>query len=131
MARATLEGIAFSLRHALEPIRGAGVDTHRVIVVGGLAQSALMRQILAAVLETPLRPLASAEQSALGAALLAAVHAGFFSSLDDACTHAVHYEQVVEPITQQVELYRELYVHYRDLYPALKETMHALGAGRR
>ncbi len=130
LARAALEGIAFSLRHALEPLRGAGVDTHRVIVAGGLAQSTLMRQILAAVLETPLLPLSSAEQSALGAALLAAVHAGFFGSLDEACLRAVHYEPPVEPVAQQVPLYRELYGHYRELYPALKETMHALGAHR-
>ncbi len=138
MARAVLEGIAFSLRHALEPLRGAGVDTTPAgvlrtpaILAGGLAQSTLMRQILAAVLETPLRPLASAEQSALGAALLAAAHAGFFSSLDEACARAVHYEPLIEPDAEQVPLYRELYVHYRELYPALKETMHALGTARR
>jgi xylulokinase len=131
LARAALEGIALSLRHALEPLQGAGVSTQRVIVAGGLAQSTLMRQILAAVLETPLLPLASAEQSAFGAALLAAVHAGFFSSLDEACGRAVHYEPAVEPVAQQVPFYRELYIHYRELYPALKDAMHALAADRR
>ena len=130
MARAALEGIAFSLRHALEPLREAGVDTRRVIVAGGLAQNELMRQILAAVLETPLLPLASAEQSALGAALLAALHARFFGSLDEACTAAVHYEPLVEPIAQQVPLYRAQYVQYRALYPALKDAMHALATDR-
>ena len=130
MARAALEGIAFSLRHALESMRGAGVDTRHTILTGGLAQSTLMRQILATVLETSLRPLASAEQSALGSALLAAVYAGFFSGLDEACARAVHYEPMVDPVTAQIQMYGELYGYYRDLYPALKESMHALSVTR-
>jgi xylulokinase len=130
LARAALEGIVFSLRHALEPLRDAGVDTRRVIVAGGLAQSTVVRQILAAVLQTPLLPLASAEQSALGAALLAALHAGFFGTLEEACNAAVHYDPPVEPVAQQIPVYRELYAHYRELYPALKDVMHALEAQR-
>jgi xylulokinase len=126
LARAVLEGIAFSLRHACEPLEEAGVETQRVILSGGLAQSALMRGILSSVLDRPLLPLASVEQSALGAALLAACHAGFFSSLDEACAAAVRYEAPVEPSSADAARYRLLYSHYRSLYPLLKTTMHEL-----
>jgi len=123
IARAALEGIAFSLRHALEPLREAGVETHRVVLVGGLARSPLVRRIVAGVVRQPLLPLASAEQSALGSALLAAVHVGFFTSLDEACGVAVHYEAPVEPVSADAARYEQLYAQYRGVYPLLRETM--------
>ena len=71
-------------------------------------------------------PLKTAEQSALGAALLAAVHAGFFPSLEEGCAAAVRYGEPVEPESEAMEVYAALYARYRELYPALREEMHAL-----
>jgi xylulokinase len=126
LARAALEGIAFSLRQALEPLHAAGAPASRVLVAGGLAQSPLMRRILASVLDMPLVPLAAAEQSALGGALLAAVAAGFFRDLDQACEAAVRYEPAIEPEPALVACYRSRYALYRELYPALRHTLRAL-----
>jgi xylulokinase len=126
IARAALEGIAYSLRHALEPMRAAGVETEHVVLAGGLSRNQVVRAILAGVLNEPLLPLVAAEQSALGAALLAAVHAGFFTTLDDACATAIRFEAPVVPLTDDVTRYAELYARYRGLYPALRTTMHGL-----
>jgi xylulokinase len=127
LARAALEGVAMSLRHALEPLQAAGVRADRVILAGGLARSALMRAIIAGVLDRPITPLETAEQSALGAALLAGVHAGFSPSLEAACGAMVQCGPPVAPDPDHVDRYAELYGRYRGLYPALRETMHALG----
>jgi xylulokinase len=94
-----------------------------VVLVGGLARSPLVRRIVAGVVRQPLLPLASAEQSALGSALLAAVHVGFFTSLDEACGVAVHYEAPVEPVSADAARYEQLYAQYRGVYPLLRETM--------
>jgi xylulokinase len=126
LARAVLEGIAFSLRHALEPLQEAGVRPARAILAGGAAQHPSMRRIMADVLEQPMTPLETAEQSALGAALLAAQHAGFFPTLQDACDAAVHYGTPVQPDPARAALYRDLYVQYHGLYPLLRDTTHAL-----
>jgi xylulokinase len=126
LARAALEGIAFSLRHALEPLQEAGVQPAHAILAGGAAQHPLMRRIMADVLDQPMTPLETAEQSALGAALLAARHAGFFPTLQDACDAAVHYGTAVEPDPARAALYHDLYVQYRGLYPLLRDTTHAL-----
>ncbi len=131
MARAALEGIAFAICHALDPLRYAGVEIENVILAGGLAQNTLMREIMASVLETPLLPLASAEQSALGAALLAAVHARIFLSLDEACARTVRYERAVEPVAAHVPVYRASFSQYQALHPALRQAMHALGVAER
>jgi xylulokinase len=126
LARAVLEGIACSLRHAMEPLLAAGVEPDRVILAGGLARAPLMREILAAVLGGPVLPLTSAEQSALGAALLAAVHAGFWPSLDAACAAVVRYDAAVVPSADDSDRYQNQYERYRRLYPVLRDSMHEL-----
>lgn len=126
LARAVLEGIAFSLLHALEPLQQAGVRPTMIILAGGLARSPLMRTIMADVLGRTVRPLETAEQSALGAALLAAHHAGFFPSVRDACDAVVRYGPEVRADPQRRDLYQRLYVSYRGLYPLLRETSHSL-----
>ncbi|HWE61264.1 MAG TPA: FGGY family carbohydrate kinase [Chloroflexota bacterium] len=126
LARAVLEGIAFSLRHAMEPLEQAGVHPTTIILAGGAAQSPVMRRIMADVLGRPVASLETAEQSALGAALLAAQHAGFFPTLQAACDAVVRYGPPVEPSPRYTALYEELFVQYRGLYPALRDTTHAL-----
>jgi xylulokinase len=128
LARAVLEGIACGLRHALEPLLAAGVQPDRVILAGGLARAPLMREILAAVLGRSVWPLAAAEQSALGAALLAAAHSGFWPSLDAACSAMVRYDPVIVPEPETIGRYQSQYERYRRLYPALRAAMHELRA---
>jgi xylulokinase len=128
LARAALEGVAMSLLHALEPLQEAGVQAERVILAGGLAQSDLMRRIIAGVLDRPIIPLEAAEQSALGAALLAGVHAGFYPTLAAACSATVQHGKPVAPDPAHVTRYADLYQHYRALYPKLREEMHSLRA---
>jgi xylulokinase len=126
LARAVLEGIAYSLRHALEPLQEAGVQPTTVILAGGLAQSPVMRAIMADVLGRTVTPLITAEQSALGAALLAAHQAGFFPTLSDACDAAVRYAPAVSADPIRRDLHDGLYARYRGLYPLLRDTSHAL-----
>jgi xylulokinase len=126
LARAMLEGIAFSLRHALEPLYAAGVRPERVILAGGLARGAVMRAIMAAVLGRPVVPLETPEQSALGAALLAAHFAGFYPSLPAACAATVRFGSPVVPDPTWRARYEDLFPLYHGLYPRLQSTMHAL-----
>jgi len=126
IARAVLEGIAYSLRHALEPLQEAGVRPERIILAGGLARAPLMQEIVAGVLKRPITPLRTVEQSALGAALLAAVGAGFYPDLATACRAVVAYGPPIEPRAADIAHYDAAYAVYRALYPRLRDTMHAL-----
>jgi xylulokinase len=129
LTRAVLEGVSFGLRDSFELIRSAGdADLTEVRASGGGTRSVEWRQILADVLNADVRTVATAEGAAQGAALLAAVGAGWFP---DAAAASAEWLQLDAPISPSADtaVYEELYADYRALYPALRETMHSLSLG--
>ena len=96
MTTALLEGVAFGLRDGLELIRNVTVVDH-LRFVGGAASSEVWRQLIADVMGCPVATINTAEGSALGACILAAVGAGAFGSVDDACDPMVHEASVTHP----------------------------------
>ncbi len=70
LARAAVEGVAFSIRHALEALPGPA-PAHARVTGGGVTHPAF-RRLLAGVLGIPLQPITVRSASAVGAALLAA-----------------------------------------------------------
>ena len=59
---------------------------------------------------------------------LAAVGAGWFGTVEDACRAFVRVGDAVEP-SGAAGAYEEGYARYRELYPALRPTFQALGGG--
>jgi xylulokinase len=72
LSRAMLEGIAYSLRHALEVMSAEGSRPDVIRLGGGGSQSAILQAIITSVLGIPTERTATPELSAYGAALLAA-----------------------------------------------------------
>jgi xylulokinase len=121
MMRAVLEGSAFGLRDLLEAMRGTGLDVSRITIVGGGAKGALWRQIKADVTGLPVRVPESVETTATGAAILAAVGAGVYSSVADAVEAFVAFRpEEHHPNPETGDAYKEAYGLYRDVYFALK-----------
>jgi xylulokinase len=128
LTRAVLEGVSFGLRDNLELIRETGgVDLTEVRASGGGTRSPVWRQILADVLNTDIRTVATAEGAAQGAALLAAVGAGWFETATEASAEWLRLGTATSP-GPNARRYTEIYESYRSLYPALKDTMHDLGS---
>ena len=126
LVRAVLEGVAFGLRDALDLMAGVGVRATEVRATGGGSRSPLWRRILADVLEADVRTTSTAEGAAQGAAILAAVGAGWFPTVGDACRAFVEVGPAVAPSADAAP-YRAAHARYRDLYPALAPTFRALG----
>jgi len=126
LARAVMEGVAFSLRQALELSIELGGEVDAVIATGGGAESAVWRQILADVLGLPLQKSLLAEQAAIGAALLAGVGIGIYSTFDEAGLGTGQYGAITEPIPERIRLYNTLYQEYKALYPRLRDDFHML-----
>ncbi|HVB39828.1 MAG TPA: xylulokinase, partial [Terriglobales bacterium] len=82
VARAVLEGVAFSLRDTFTIFAELGVPVERVRAGGGGARSELWRQIQADVYGHAIETVAAEEGAALGAALLAGVGAGVWRDVD-------------------------------------------------
>ena len=82
LTRAVLEGVAFGLRDSLELTRSVGAPVSGPIrATGGGSRSRLWRRILADVLEAPVATTSTSEGAAQGAAMLAAVGLGWFTSV--------------------------------------------------
>jgi xylulokinase len=128
MTRAVLEGVSFGLRDSFELIRAAGgANLTEVRASGGGTRSPEWRQILADVLNTEVRTVSTAEGAAQGAAMLAAVGAGWFDSAQEASAAWLRLDPPTSP-GPDVAAYDSMYESYRMLYPNLKETMHRLSS---
>ncbi len=126
LARAVMEGVAFALRQSLEISRDLGGQVDTLIAAGGGAESAVWRQILADVLGLPLQKSLMSEQAGIGAALLAGVGIGIYSTFDDAACALAQYGAATEPDAKRQQLYDALYEEFKALYLHLREDFHTL-----
>jgi xylulokinase len=118
--RAILEGVAFSLRDTLTIFDEMKVPVATIRLGGGGARSKLWRQVQADVYGRACEILSAEEGAAYGAALLAGVGAGVWSTVDEACAQAVSVAARVEPDASASALLNERYAAFRALYPALR-----------
>lgn len=120
MTQAVLEGVAFGLRDSLEVARSIGVSPERTKICGGGAKSPLWRKIIANVMNMKVDIIESEEGPGYGAAILAAVGCGVFSSVEEAAKKLVKVVATEEPDPKLTAKYEERYQKFRKLYPALK-----------
>jgi xylulokinase len=120
VVRAILEGVAFSLRDSFTLFAEIGVPVRSIRLGGGGARSPLWRQIQADVFGHEVEIVEAEEGAAYGAAILAGVGAGIWSSVDAACKEVVRVAQRVTPQPEAKEMMNKSYAAYRRIYPALK-----------
>ena len=126
MLRAVMEGVAYSLRDCVEIFREMGISVSDMAACGGGGSSALWRSMLADLYGCGVKTVTSKEGPALGAAILAAVGAGVYSSVEQACDAVVHSKDTTSPDAERAKIYEQYYQLYRSLYPALKESYQKL-----
>ena len=115
-----LEGVAFGLCDGLDLVSELAGRPALARVSGGGARSALWLRILASVLELPLQRTAVDEGASFGAALLGGVAADVFADVHEAVGACVRPGEIVEPVADWVEPYRQARERYVALYPALR-----------
>ena len=121
-----LEGATFYLRDCFESLPGTGISIRECTAAGGGSQSDAWIQLSADILGIPFVRLHVHEAGALGAAILAGVGAGQFSSLRDGVDAMVHRKERFEPHPARQRLYNEHFNRYRDLTSLMEKTMHKL-----
>ena len=126
MARAVLEGVAFSLRDSLEVFREIGAPIGSIRLGGGGARSALWRQIQADVYGQTVETIETEEGAAFGAAILAGVGAGGWSTVDEACGAVIRVAERTDPDKRSSEAVEPNYQAYKLLYAALKPAMNII-----
>jgi xylulokinase len=136
LVRSVMEGVAYGLRDSFEIFREMGVAVDQVRASGGGSRSHLWQQIQADVTGYAHSTINVDEGPALGAAILAGVGSGVYSSVESACDDVIRVTTSTEPDARAMAIYERYYRVYRDLYPALKpvfkadaEAVHACAQG--
>jgi xylulokinase len=116
LTRAVLEGVCFALRDSLAILRELGLSPDRLLLTGGGARSAFVRQLQGEVFGLPVSTVNREEGPAYGAALLAAVGVGAFSDLGVAVRSTLVRNALEMPNLRSHAAYDEPYERFRASY---------------
>jgi len=115
--RAILEAMTLDQVMSTEDMeKELGYDIEHYVAIGGGANSVLWRQMLADASGKPVLVSQTIEASALGAGMIAAFGAGWFSSITKAAESMSGATVAYAPDKSKFSRYRELLAIYRDLY---------------
>jgi xylulokinase len=112
LMKASLEGVAFALRDAMESLEATGVSIADLRLAGGGATNRAWCQLLADVLGKRLLAAGSTAGAARGAALLAGLAAGIYRSEEETARLGPRPELVAEP-GLNADAYSTLYLGWR------------------
>jgi xylulokinase len=119
--RAVMEGVAYSLKDTFTIFDEMKIPVTSIRLGGGGARSPLWRQIQADVYAHEVEIVAAEEGAAYGAAILAGVGVGAWSSVDEACDRVVRVAARIAPNPTDSRTMQQSYPIYRKIYPALHQ----------
>lgn len=121
--RALVEATAFGARTIVERFRAEGVRIDQVIALGGVAKkSPFVMQVVADVLNMPIKVPRSEQTCALGAAMCAAAVAGIYPGIDAAKEAMGNgFENVYTPVAESASIYNTLFDRYSRLARFVEE----------
>ena len=123
VARAMSEGLACAVRANLEQVCAtAGRAPVYLAFAGGLARSAWLAQLIADIAGRPVAVGASAEATALGAAICAGTAAGVFLDLRDGAERLARPARTLQPAADAAATYAERYEGWQRLRAAQGEA---------
>jgi L-ribulokinase len=115
--RALVEATCFGSKKIADRFLEEGIPIRQVVALGGVAKkSPFVMQVMADVLNMPIRVVRSEQTPALGAAMYAAVAAGLHPSVESAKNAmGSGFDAEYHPVAANAEAYRALYVKYTAL----------------
>ncbi|HWY48483.1 MAG TPA: xylulokinase, partial [Bryobacteraceae bacterium] len=120
--RAVMEGVAYSLKDTFSIFDEMRIPVTSIRLGGGGARSPLWRQIQADVYAHEVEIVAAEEGAAYGAAILAGVGAGGWSSVDEACDKVVRVAARIPAKQADSKTMQRGYVTYGKIYPVLRQV---------
>lgn len=120
VVRAILESVAYMLRANVELIEQSGIAVREIILSGGAAGNAVWNQIKTDVLGKATKTVGTKDSCCLGAAILAGLGSGVFSSAEEACRLTVADDENYTPDQSTHVLYDRYYDAYQEVYRRLR-----------
>jgi len=123
--RALVEATAFGSRAIIERFVEDGVKIDQIVAIGGIPQkSPLVMQILADVLNMPVKVASSFQAVALGASIFAAVASGYYKDIYQAQEKmASGFLKTYDPDKKNVVTYARLYKLYKKLGSSIEDIL--------
>ena len=110
--------MCFALRDSLSILQSLGLQPKELLLTGGGARSAFVRQLQAEVFGIPVATVNREEGPAFGAALLAAVGIGAFSNIAAAARATIARQPAAAASLAAHRAYDEAYARFRESYHA-------------
>ena len=126
VTRAVMEGVTYAMRDSLAIIESMGVPVRQVRASGGGAKSALWRQMQADVFGKKVVTINTEQGPAYGVALLAAVGAGEFGNISEACAATIKVVSETAVDRAQKRRYDSRFPLFQELYGSLKGNFKAI-----
>ncbi|MBO3831806.1 MAG: hypothetical protein FGF51_00255 [Candidatus Brockarchaeota archaeon] len=119
--RAILEGVAFHYLVVLELLKELGVEIAEASMVGGETKSDFWNQLKADVTGRRIRIPEVEDAAAMGAAMLAGIGTGQYTSVQKAVESTVRTRKVYVPNAENHSAYLKLYEKYEALYALISK----------
>ena len=115
--KALVEATCFGARKIVDRFREEGIPVKGLIGLGGVAKkSPFIMQMMADVMNMPIRIHKSEQTCALGAAMFAATAAGIYPKVEDAMVAMGQgFDAEYNPVTSRVPIYEKRYQMYKRL----------------
>lgn len=117
---ALVEGIAFIHKRHIDFLKNSGLPANSVRLTGGIARSKICVQIFADVLKLPVEVVDCEETGALGAAIVAGIGAGVYSTYQEAFQMAVKTKAPVQPQSAMAPIYHKRYKEWTRLHEIMR-----------
>lgn len=122
LLRAVFEGVAFSHLTHYEKLLKTRHKPAQILLSGGASKSKIWSQIFADVMDTPVARIEDRELGAAGAAIVAGVGTKRYIDYKVAVDKWVKISEIVNPIKENVEIYRKKYKLYCQLNRGLEKV---------
>ena len=124
MYRASVESVCFGTKAIMDVFASNGITFNEIVISGGVVKSPFWLQAHADVANVKLTVPKVSEAPCLGSAILGAVAARAFGSIEEAADAMVKPARIIEPDPQRHEQYMFYFNKYKELYHLLKDWMH-------
>lgn len=124
MTYAVMEGVVFSLYHIYESM--GKPDAAMMRIAGGAAVNPVLNQLKAEMFGIPAAVMEEKDTSALGAAIIASVGAGWYADFREAAAVLCKIKEQIEPAGTYRGWLEKRFSIYKKLYPAVKEQYEEL-----
>lgn len=128
LARSVMEGVTYAMRDSLAIIKEMGVPVKQIRASGGGSKSPLWRQMQADVFGQDVVTINAEQGPGYGVALLAAVGAGAFKNIEEACNATIRVVSRTPFDKKTAKLYDAGFPLYQQIYRSLKADFRAIAA---